>query len=102
MLLFSSFICLSTRRRCESPGAFPGARSPVAIGLNEVSNQRTSLGAAVIGGVVSSTVLTLIVIPAVFTYMEWLREKLLKIGGRFVTKDSEPRANGHDSREATL
>jgi hypothetical protein len=28
---------------------------PIAIGLNEVSNQRTSLGAAVIGGVISST-----------------------------------------------
>lgn len=61
---------------------------PIAIGLNEVSNQRSSLGAAVIGGVISSTLLTLIVIPAVFTYMEMLRGWLLKFGRRIVTQDS--------------
>jgi HAE1 family hydrophobic/amphiphilic exporter-1 len=60
---------------------------PVAIGLNEVSNQRTSLGVAVIGGVVSSTLLTLIVIPAVFSYMERLRRWLLKFGAMITTKD---------------
>lgn len=60
---------------------------PVAIGLNEVSNQRTSLGVAVIGGVISSTLLTLIVIPAVFSYMESLRGFLVRVGSHFVTKD---------------
>lgn len=62
---------------------------PVAIGLNEVSNQRTSLGVAVIGGVVSSTLLTLIVIPAVYTYMESIRGFLVRIGSRFITQDTE-------------
>ena len=62
---------------------------PVAVGLNEVSNQRTSLGVAVIGGVLSSTLLTLIVIPAVFTYMERLRGLLGRIGARVVTADPE-------------
>lgn len=57
---------------------------PVAIGLNEVSNERTSLGVAVIGGVLSSTLLTLIVIPAVYTYMENLRGRLVRLGSRFV------------------
>ncbi|MBY0385170.1 efflux RND transporter permease subunit, partial [bacterium] len=57
---------------------------PVAVGLNEVSNERTSLGVAVIGGVLSSTLLTLIVIPAVYTYMEWMRAKLIRFGSRFV------------------
>lgn len=61
---------------------------PVAIGLNEVSNQRTSLGVAVIGGVVSSTLLTIIVIPAVYTYMEWIRGFLVKIGRHFITQDT--------------
>lgn len=59
---------------------------PVAIGLNEVSNQRTSLGAAVIGGVVSSTLLTLILMPAIFSYMEWVRSKLLIVGRMIVTE----------------
>lgn len=58
---------------------------PIAIGLNEVSNQRSSLGAAVIGGVISSTLLTLIVIPALFVYMDSLRNWLLKFGKRLVT-----------------
>lgn len=67
---------------------------PVAVGLNEVSNQRTSLGVAVIGGVISSTFLTLIVIPAVFSYMESLRGFLLRFGSRLVTKDSSPASSG--------
>lgn len=38
---------------------------PIAIGLNEASAQRTSLGTAVIGGTISSTALTLILVPAI-------------------------------------
>ena len=38
--------------------------SPLALGLNEASKQRTSMGVAIIGGVVSSTLLTLVVVPA--------------------------------------
>ncbi len=57
---------------------------PVAIGLNEVSNQRTSLGVVIIGGVLSSTLLTLIVIPAVYSYMERLRLVLVRFGSRFI------------------
>ncbi|MCC6137118.1 MAG: efflux RND transporter permease subunit [Bdellovibrionaceae bacterium] len=60
---------------------------PVAIGLNEVSNQRTSLGIAVIGGVISSTFLTLIVTPAVYSYMERARIFLTHYGEKLITKD---------------
>ena len=67
---------------------------PVAIGLNEVSNQRSSLGVAVIGGVVSSTLLTLIVIPAVFNYMERMRAVLNRIGAKMVTPDLPAANNG--------
>lgn len=63
---------------------------PVAIGLNEASNQRTSLGVAVIGGVVSSTLLTLIVIPAVFSYIEIFRQWMLKnVGRKMITESKE-------------
>jgi hypothetical protein len=71
---------------------------PVAIGLNEVSNQRTSLGVAVIGGVVSSTLLTLIVIPSVFAYMEAVRHFLLRFGNKIVTPDLHPAKNGKYNR----
>jgi hydrophobic/amphiphilic exporter-1 (mainly G- bacteria), HAE1 family len=47
---------------------------PVAIGLNEASKQRTSMGVAIIGGLISSTLLTLIVIPAAFSFMDRFRE----------------------------
>jgi HAE1 family hydrophobic/amphiphilic exporter-1 len=56
--------------------------APIAYGLNEVSNQRTSLGVAVIGGVVTSTLLTLIVIPAVYSYMEKVKRVLQSVGKR--------------------
>ncbi len=37
---------------------------PIAVGLNEASAQRTSMGTAVIGGTISSTALTLLLVPA--------------------------------------
>ena len=46
---------------------------PVAIGLNEASQMRTSMGWAIIGGVLSSTLLTLIAVPAVFSYIDRFR-----------------------------
>lgn len=55
--------------------------APVAIGLSEISAQRQSMGVAVIGGLISSTLLTLVVIPASFSYIDRFRiwsGKLLK------------------------
>lgn len=46
---------------------------PLAIGLNEASKQRTSMGVAAIGGLLSSTILTLLVVPAAYSYMERFR-----------------------------
>ena len=42
---------------------------PVAIGINKASGMRTGMGIAIIGGLVSSTLLTLLVIPAVYSYI---------------------------------
>jgi HAE1 family hydrophobic/amphiphilic exporter-1 len=53
--------------------ALIGGTIPIAIGLNEASAQRTSMGVAIIGGLISSTVLTLIVVPAAFGYIDDLR-----------------------------
>jgi HAE1 family hydrophobic/amphiphilic exporter-1 len=46
---------------------------PIAIGLNEASKQRTSMGWACIGGLISSTLLTLLVIPAAYLYIDRFR-----------------------------
>jgi HAE1 family hydrophobic/amphiphilic exporter-1 len=51
---------------------------PVAIGWGEGADFRAPLGRAVIGGVIASTVLTLVVIPTIYEiFTEW-REKLAR------------------------
>ncbi len=58
---------------------------PIAIGLNEASKQRTAMGVAVIGGLISSTLLTLVVVPAAFSYIDrfrrWSLKKAHKLAG---------------------
>jgi HAE1 family hydrophobic/amphiphilic exporter-1 len=71
---------------------------PIAIGLNEASKQRTSMGIAIIGGVVSSTLLTLLVVPAAFSYMERFRRWSLALVKNIVgveDEDWEEPSNGH-------
>jgi HAE1 family hydrophobic/amphiphilic exporter-1 len=55
---------------------------PVALGLGEGADFRAPLGRAVIGGVITSTVLTLIVIPTVYEILDEWRERLLARFGR--------------------
>ena len=58
---------------------------PVAIGLSEASASRTEMGIGIIGGMIFSTVLTLIVVPAVFWYVDKFRVWANKLGSRFTT-----------------
>ena len=54
---------------------------PVALGLGEGAEFRAPLGRAVIGGVITSTVLTLVVIPTFYEIMDEWREKIIeKVG----------------------
>jgi HAE1 family hydrophobic/amphiphilic exporter-1 len=50
---------------------------PLAFALTEGSEQRSPMGQAVIGGVITSSLLTLVVVPVVYTYLDdlvgWLR-----------------------------
>ena len=46
---------------------------PTAIGVTALGAQRQSLGVAIIGGVVSSTLLSLVVVPAAFGYIDHFR-----------------------------
>jgi HAE1 family hydrophobic/amphiphilic exporter-1 len=55
---------------------------PTALGLSEVGHFRRGMGIVVIGGVISSTILTLILIPSIFGYMDKIRHFLRKIIGR--------------------
>jgi HAE1 family hydrophobic/amphiphilic exporter-1 len=53
---------------------------PLAFALTEGSEQRSPMGQAVIGGVITSSVLTLVVVPVVYCYMDdlagWVRRRL--------------------------
>ena len=49
---------------------------PVALGLGEGADFRAPLGRAVIGGVITSTLLTLVVIPTVYEILDEWREWL--------------------------
>ncbi|NDG84417.1 MAG: efflux RND transporter permease subunit [Proteobacteria bacterium] len=46
---------------------------PIALGLNEASKQRTSMGIAIIGGLIASTLITPVVVPAAFSYIDRFR-----------------------------
>ncbi len=75
---------------------------PVALGLGEGGDFRAPLGRAVIGGVLTSTVLTLLVIPTVYEVIAgarvWVRRRL---GGLFRSGHAagEPRDAARSPRE---
>ena len=52
---------------------------PLAFALSEGSEQRAPMGQAVIGGVITSSLLTLVVVPVVYCYLddlgEWAKRK---------------------------
>jgi HAE1 family hydrophobic/amphiphilic exporter-1 len=52
---------------------------PLAFALSEGSEQRAPMGQAVIGGVVTSSLLTLVVVPVVYCYLDdlaaWLKRR---------------------------
>jgi HAE1 family hydrophobic/amphiphilic exporter-1 len=46
---------------------------PIALALGEGGEGRAPMAIVVIGGLISSTVLTLIVVPVVYSFFEWVR-----------------------------
>ena len=61
---------------------------PVALGLGEGADFRAPLGRAVIGGTITSTVLTLFVIPTIDEILDGWRTRL---GARFRARQAAPR-----------
>jgi HAE1 family hydrophobic/amphiphilic exporter-1 len=54
---------------------------PLAFAISEGSEQRAPMGQAVIGGVITSSLLTLVVVPVIYCYLDdlsaWLKRKLM-------------------------
>jgi HAE1 family hydrophobic/amphiphilic exporter-1 len=59
---------------------------PLALGVNEAGRFRSSMGVAIVGGLFTSTLLTLVVVPAAFEYIDDFRERFdaffRNVGGR--------------------
>jgi HAE1 family hydrophobic/amphiphilic exporter-1 len=53
---------------------------PLAFALSEGSEQRAPMGQAVIGGVITSSLLTLVVVPVIYCYLDdlagWARNRM--------------------------
>ena len=54
---------------------------PLAFALSEGAEQRAPMGQAVIGGVITSSVLTLVVVPVMYCYMDDLANWLRRLAG---------------------
>ncbi len=54
---------------------------PLAFALTEGSEQRAPMGQAVIGGVITSSLLTLVVVPVIYCYMDDLARWLRRLAG---------------------
>ena len=65
---------------------------PIALGLGADGNFRTPLGVSVIGGLITSTLLSLVVVPAAYSLVAEVTEKYLR---PFMNRVLHPTATGH-------
>jgi multidrug efflux pump subunit AcrB len=77
---------------------------PIAIGFGEGADSRAPLGRAVIGGVITSTLLTLLVIPTFYDMLADAREHLLRRlrgprSGALPAKSAQPGFESAEPRE---
>ena len=74
---------------------------PIALGLGAAdSSFRSPMSIAVIGGLITSTVLSLLVVPAVFTYIDDLERLIKRMTARLRgKKDEAPPENGQPALE---
>jgi len=56
--------------------AMIGGMTPLALGLGEGGETQAPMGRAIIGGVITSTLLTLVVVPVLYTYLDaWVERR---------------------------
>ena len=58
-----------------TPAAMRGGMTPLALGLGEGGETQAPMGRAIIGGVITSTLLTLVVVPVIYTYLDKLAQR---------------------------
>ncbi len=72
--------------------AMVGGMLPSALGLDSGGEFRAPMAVAVIGGLISSTVLSLVFVPAVFALMDDVGKLIWRVFSRFVGPVDEPPA----------
>ena len=66
---------------------------PLAVGLGEGAEQQAPMGRAIIGGVITSTLLTLVVVPVIYSYLDGWEKRLFRRGLKprgAIALDSQP------------
>jgi len=61
---------------------------PLALGLGEGAEQRSPMAHAIIGGVLTSTLLTLVVVPVIYTYLDDMKRFFIRHLRRFKYRNS--------------
>ena len=71
--------------------AMGAGKLPIATGFGAAdSSFRSPMAVVVIGGLITSTVLSLLVVPAVFTYLDDLEHGIRRVVGRLRGRKPEP------------
>jgi hydrophobe/amphiphile efflux-1 (HAE1) family protein len=70
--------------------------APLAIGFGEGAEQQAPMGRAIIGGVITSTLLTLVVVPVIYSYLDawekrWFRRRAPAGGATALTQQPADR-----------
>nr|WP_312177393.1 efflux RND transporter permease subunit [Moraxella sp. CTOTU46934] len=68
---------------------------PLALGIGEGSEQQAPMAHAIIGGVITSTLLTLIVVPVIYTYLDDGKQRFFRLLAK--KKAATPAIERHDS-----
>jgi multidrug efflux pump subunit AcrB len=55
---------------------------PLALGLGEGAEQQAPMGRAIIGGVITSTLLTLVVVPVIYSCLDAWERRWFRLGDR--------------------
>jgi multidrug efflux pump subunit AcrB len=63
---------------------------PIALGVGAGAEVRQAMAIAVIGGLITSTFLTLLVVPVVHTYIDDLEHLVMRVGFGWMKKREEP------------
>lgn len=67
---------------------------PLALGIGEGSEQQAPMAHAIIGGVITSTLLTLIVVPVIYTYLDDGKQRFFRLFAK--KKATAPAIERHD------